>query len=91
MSTADDSITVIGAGQAGLATGYFLQKFGLDFTIIADDEQIGDPWRDRWDSMRLFTPAFYNSLPGMEFPADDPRFLHMPISPPPAPCIRSFR
>lgn len=66
---------VIGAGQAGLATGYFLQQFDLEFTILADDERIGDPWRKRWDSLRLFTPAFYNHLPGMSFPADDPEYL----------------
>lgn len=69
------SIVVIGAGQAGLATGYYLEQFGLDFTILADDERVGDPWRNRWDSLVLFTPAFYNSLPGLEFPADDPEHL----------------
>lgn len=77
MTTADDRsdhvpIAVIGAGQAGLATAYYLQHFDLDFTILADDDRVGDPWRDRWDSLRLFTPAFYNSLPGLEFPAEDP-------------------
>lgn len=71
----DRSVVIIGAGQAGLATGYFLQTFGLTFTILADDERIGDPWRNRWDSLRLFTPAFHNHLPGMEFPADDPEYL----------------
>lgn len=65
-------VVVIGAGQAGLSTGYFLQEYGLDFTILADDERVGDSWRNRWDSLRLFTPAFYNGLPGMEFPADEP-------------------
>jgi len=74
-SNGEDSITIIGAGQAGLATGYYLQKSGLEFTMLADDDRIGDSWRDRWDSLRLFTPAFYNSLPGMEFPADDPEHL----------------
>lgn len=74
-SSEEDSITIIGAGQAGLATGYYLQKFGLEFTMLADDERVGDSWRDRWDSLRLFTPAFYNSLPGLEFPADDPEHL----------------
>lgn len=68
-------ITVVGAGQAGLATGFYLKRFGLDFTILADDKRVGDPWRNRWDSMELFTPAFYNSLPGLEFPADDPEYL----------------
>lgn len=71
----DRSVVVIGAGQAGLATAYFLQELGLEFTILADDERIGDPWRHRWNSLRLFTPAFYNHLPGMPFPADDPEYL----------------
>lgn len=71
------SIVVIGAGQAGLATGYHLQRAGLEFEILADDERVGDPWRERWDSLRLFTPAFYNGLPGMAFPADEPD--HLPL------------
>lgn len=75
MTAEDRSIVVIGAGQAGLATGYFLQTFGLEFIILADDERVGDSWRERWDSLRLFTPAFYNHLPGMPFPADDPEYL----------------
>lgn len=69
------SVVVIGAGQSGLATGYHLKRRGLDFLIVADDERVGDPWRARWDSLRLFTPAFYNGLPGMEFPAPDPDHL----------------
>ena len=68
----DHTVVIIGAGQAGLSTGYFLQEFGLDFTIVAADERVGDTWRNRWDSLRLFTPAFYNNLPGMDFPADYP-------------------
>ena len=68
-------VVIVGAGQAGLATGYFLRKHGLEFTILARDEQIGDTWRNRWDSLRLFTPAFFNALPGMDFPADDPEYL----------------
>ena len=60
---------VIGAGQAGLATGYYLQQQGLDFAILDASERIGDSWRNRWDSLRLFTPARYCELPGMPFPA----------------------
>lgn len=71
----DPSIVVIGAGQAGLATGYYLREAGLEFTIVADDERVGDSWRERWDSLRLFTPAFYNHLPGLPFPADNPDYL----------------
>lgn len=62
---------VIGGGQAGLAMGYFLAKQDRDFVILDDSERIGDAWRDRWDSLRLFTQAQYSSLPGMTFPASD--------------------
>ncbi|MCZ7570707.1 MAG: NAD(P)/FAD-dependent oxidoreductase [Ardenticatenaceae bacterium] len=60
---------IIGAGQAGLSTGYYLQKQGHDFVILDANERIGDSWRKRWDSLRLFTPARYDGLPGMPFPA----------------------
>ena len=60
---------VIGAGQAGLATGYYLKEWGRNFAILDASERIGDTWRRRWDSLRLFTPARYDSLPGMAFPA----------------------
>src|SRR5437660_3072465 len=60
---------VIGGGQAGLAAGYFLVKQGRDFVILDANNRIGASWRGRWDSLRLFTPARYSSLPGMPFPA----------------------
>jgi putative flavoprotein involved in K+ transport len=60
---------IIGAGQAGLATGYHLLKAGEDFVIIDAAENIGDSWRKRWDSLRLFTPSQYDGLPGFSFPA----------------------
>ncbi|MFC6764258.1 flavin-containing monooxygenase [Natrinema soli] len=60
---------VIGGGQAGLATGYYLQKHDQDFVILDASERIGDAWRNRWDSLRVFTEARYNGLPGMSFPA----------------------
>lgn len=60
---------VIGGGQAGLATGYYLKQRRCDFIILDGAERIGDAWRHRWDSLRLFTPARYNGLPGMPFPA----------------------
>lgn len=60
---------VIGGGQAGLATGYYLKRQGRDFTILDAHERIGDSWRERWDSLRLFTPARFNGLVGMPFPA----------------------
>jgi len=60
---------VIGGGQAGLATGYHLAKAGRRFIILESNAQVGDSWRKRWDSLRLFTPAELNGLPGMKFPA----------------------
>jgi putative flavoprotein involved in K+ transport len=70
-SAGDDryDVIVIGAGQAGLVTGYHLQRRGLRFVIVDGGERIGDVWRQRWDSLRLFTPARYNGLSGMPFPA----------------------
>ncbi len=59
---------VIGAGQAGLAAGYELQRRDADFLILESGSRIGDSWRRRWDSLRLFTPARYSALPGMPFP-----------------------
>jgi len=60
---------IIGGGQAGLAVGYHLAKRGRPFVILDANERVGDAWRKRWDSLRLFTPAKYNGLPGMPFPA----------------------
>ena len=60
---------VIGAGQAGLSAGITSRKRGLPFAILDADARIGDHWRDRWDSLRLYSPARYDSLPGMRFPA----------------------
>jgi putative flavoprotein involved in K+ transport len=60
---------VIGGGQAGLSAGYFLAKRGLPFLILDANPQVGDAWRNRWDSLRLFSPARYSGLPGMPFPA----------------------
>ena len=59
---------VIGGGQAGLAMGYQLSQRDLPFRIIDANERIGDAWRNRWDSLRLFTPNRLNRLPGMRFP-----------------------
>jgi putative flavoprotein involved in K+ transport len=60
---------VIGGGQAGLATGYLLKRHGRQFVILDSGERIGDSWRGRWDSLRLYSPASRDGLPGMEFPA----------------------
>src|SRR5690606_18019860 len=60
---------VIGAGQAGLSVGYHLAQHGLPFLIVDANARIGDTWRKRWDSLRLFTPARFDGLDGMRFPA----------------------
>lgn len=60
---------IIGAGQAGLAAGYYLSKRGRPFLIVDANERIGDQWRRRWDSLLLFSPARWDGLPGMPFPA----------------------
>jgi putative flavoprotein involved in K+ transport len=63
-------VVVIGGGQAGLAIGYLLAQQGRRFTIL---EAAGEPaaaWRSRWESLRLFTPVRYDSLPGLDFPGD---------------------
>jgi putative flavoprotein involved in K+ transport len=60
---------VIGGGQAGLSVGYHLAKRGLPFIIIEANQRIGDSWRARWDSLRLFTPARFDGLAGRSFPA----------------------
>jgi putative flavoprotein involved in K+ transport len=60
---------IIGGGQAGLSVGYYLAKRGWPFLILDASERIGDSWRKRWDSLRVFTPARYDGLPGWPFPA----------------------
>jgi putative flavoprotein involved in K+ transport len=69
MSHLYDTI-VIGAGQAGLASAYYLQRAGSRFLILDGASHIGESWRRRWDSLRLFTPVRYNSLPGLPFPGE---------------------
>jgi putative flavoprotein involved in K+ transport len=69
-STENFDTVVIGGGQAGLAVGYFLKKRGRSFVILDANERIGGSWRTRtWSSLRLFTPARYDALPGWPFPA----------------------
>ncbi len=62
-------VVVVGAGQAGLAVGYHLARRGVRFVIVDAGTEIGQVWRSRWDSLTLFTPAEYCSLPGTPFPA----------------------
>ena len=63
-------VAVVGAGQAGLAMGFFLAKEGRHFTILEGADSIGAAWRTRWDSLVLFTPRRYDSLPGLQFPGN---------------------
>jgi putative flavoprotein involved in K+ transport len=63
-------VVVVGGGQAGLAIGAELARLGRDFVILDAHDRVGDAWRLRWDSLRLFTPARFDGLPGMPFPGD---------------------
>jgi putative flavoprotein involved in K+ transport len=60
---------VIGGGQAGLSVGHHLARRGRPFLILDANQRIGDAWRRRWDSLRLFTPARYDALAGLPLPA----------------------
>jgi putative flavoprotein involved in K+ transport len=62
-------VLVVGAGQAGLALGHHLARRGARFLLLDASPEIGSSWRSRWDSLRLFSPAQYDSLPGLPFPA----------------------
>jgi putative flavoprotein involved in K+ transport len=67
-------VVVVGGGQAGLAIGYFLAQQGHDFRILEAAEESAPAWRERWDSLRLFTSARYDALPGLAFPGDPDRY-----------------
>ncbi len=71
-------LIIIGAGQAGLTMGYYLKQEGYNFLLLEAGNRVGDSWRNRYDSLQLFTPRLYSSLPGMalideknEFPYKD--------------------
>jgi len=66
---------VIGGGQAGLAVGHELKQRGRPFLILDAYPRVGEAWRRRWESLLLFTPARYNGLPGMRFPARGGAFV----------------
>src|SRR4051794_31140752 len=66
--SARHEVIVIGGGQAGLAIGYYLRRQGRDFTILEAAAEPAAAWRSRWDSLKLFTPARYDGLPGRAFP-----------------------
>jgi putative flavoprotein involved in K+ transport len=67
-------VIVVGGGQAGLSVGYYLARRGLRFVILDAEKRVGDAWRKRWDSLRLFTPARFDALVGMPFPAPPDAF-----------------
>jgi putative flavoprotein involved in K+ transport len=67
-------VIVVGGGQAGLALGYFLRQQERDFTILEAGDEPAAAWRERWDSLKLFTPARYSALPGLPFRGDPDRY-----------------
>src|SRR5258708_38270131 len=84
---------IIGGGKAGLAVGYYLSKQGRSFLIIDAGERIGAAWRERWASLRLFSPAWFDGLPGMLFQhrvaPSRPR-MTWPITCKPMPHVSTF-
>jgi putative flavoprotein involved in K+ transport len=76
VNTAEDSlpehleVAVVGGGQAGLAIGYSLRQQGRRFVIFERGDSVAPAWRERWDSLKLFTPRGYSALPGLPFPGD---------------------
>jgi putative flavoprotein involved in K+ transport len=63
-------VAVVGAGQAGLAMGYFVRQQGREFVILERADHVAPQWRERWDSLKLFTSRRYDSLPGVQFPGE---------------------
>jgi putative flavoprotein involved in K+ transport len=62
-------VVVIGGSQSGLAIAWHLQRQGRDFVVLEAGPEVGHVWRSRWDTLKLFTPAQYDALPGLAFPA----------------------
>lgn len=65
---------IVGAGQAGLASAYELAQRGVSHLVLEAGGRVGNQWRNRWDSLRLFTPARFDGLPGSKFPAPPDSF-----------------
>ncbi|RRJ63356.1 oxidoreductase [Paenibacillus oralis] len=70
MPTAETDVLIIGASQAGLAAGYYLKQKNVNFRIIGMEKRLGGVWRQRYDSLVLFTPRAYSSLPGLPLTGD---------------------
>jgi putative flavoprotein involved in K+ transport len=69
MTTQHIETLIIGAGQAGLSTAYHLQRLGRPCLVVDANQRIGDNWRQQWDTLKLYSPARYDGLPGLPFPA----------------------
>jgi putative flavoprotein involved in K+ transport len=74
-------VLVIGGGQAGLVMGFHLPQRGQRFKIVDAGASVGQTWRLRWDSLKLFTAAQYDNLPGMTFPASHDSYRVKTTSP----------
>ncbi|MGW2220163.1 flavin-containing monooxygenase, partial [Nonomuraea sp. NPDC001684] len=70
----DTEVIVVGGGQSGLVAGYYLKQAGIPFVILDEEPRLGEAWRQRWDSLELFTIAEYCALPGLRFPGRKNRF-----------------
>ena len=70
MTTQHIETLIVGAGQAGLATGHQLQRRGREILVVDGGDRIGDNWRCHYDSLKLYSPAKFDGLPGMDFPGD---------------------
>ena len=70
MSTQHIETVIVGGGQAGLSTAYHLTRRGRECLVLDRNARVGDNWRQQWDTLRLYTPAKYDGLPGFPFPAD---------------------
>jgi putative flavoprotein involved in K+ transport len=67
-------VVIIGAGQVGLSLGFYLQQTNIDFILLESHHRVGESWRNRYDSLVLFTPSRYSNLPGLVFPGDPDTF-----------------
>ena len=70
MSNQHIETVIVGGGQAGLSTAYHLTRSGRECLVLDRNARVGDNWRQQWDTLRLYTPAKYDGLPGFPFPAD---------------------